>query len=464
MKTFIRFTILSLPVLFCMQAVRAQEHHGALTDNGSLYFRAEAVNNYIMANADKGEFYYYIHLQGVKKQVGGQAHRIPLNLSLVIDRSGSMSGEKLENTKKAVEYIIRQLDESDIISIVIYSDQAEVLVEPQRLENKEEIIGRVKGIISNGSTNLEGGIRKGYSLLKSAKKIADEEMVNRMFLLSDGIANVGITDPETLGGITNAFFEEEKISISTFGVGLDYNEDLMAKIALQGGGMYYFINSPEDLSGIFMQELKGISQVVAKNTIIEIRFPEDMVQYEKTYSYHGVLKNNVLKISFNDLFSEEQKSVLIKFSLRKQVDSPIELDCRLTYTNSNSDSMVSVTSEMKSQLDLAKNENQYNSGFNKAASEGYALQVAGEIYGMAVQAADDGDYKLSKDKIKEAKDVLECHFKNVGDNSYLKGLYKDLCDYEGIIDDLKNMSRTETSYHIKKYKSAKFRTIACPAF
>ena len=464
MKTLINVTRALLLTFMFSSAIQAQEHHGPLTPNGSLYFRAEPVNNFIMDSEKNSNVYYYVHLQGIKKEDNKISKRIPLNLSLVLDRSGSMSGEKLENVKKAVIYIINQMSNEDVLSIVFYDSNVEVLMEPQRLENKETIIKKVSAINSGSSTNLEGGIRKGYELVRSAKKLVSGEMINRVLLLSDGLANVGISESGELGKITNRFFEQDKISISTFGVGLDYNEDLMAKIAIQGGGMYYFINSLEKLPEIFNMELKGISKVVAQNTKLEITFPEDLLEYDKTFAYNGVLKDSTITINFNDIFSEEQKAVLIRFKTRNKIESTLNLECKLSYSNSAQDAENEVVFSEKSTILVSRNAGQYNSGYNKAASEGYALQVTGEIYEDAVQSANNGDFKKSREKIVEAKEILENHIKNIGDNNYLKSLYKDLSDYEKIIDELKTMDREKTSYHIKSYKAKKFRTISCPAF
>ena len=247
-------------------------HHGSLALNGSLYFRAEPLNNFMKDKQE--ELYYYIHLQGIENTTITKK-RIPLNLSVVLDRSGSMAGDKLKHTKDAVKYLVNQLGNDDVLSIVLYESGVEVFLEPQRIEDKAALLKRIDGIFTAGSTNLEGGIRKGYELNKMAKKLIGSEMISRVMLLSDGLANVGIVDSKELSDITRDFFEKDKISISTFGVGTDYNEDLMAKIAMQGGGKYYFISSPDQLPALFNEELQGISNAVAKNTILKITFPKD---------------------------------------------------------------------------------------------------------------------------------------------------------------------------------------------
>ncbi|HWY12076.1 MAG TPA: VWA domain-containing protein, partial [Bacteroidia bacterium] len=131
MKTLIKILVMAQFVAVTTQAQNV--HHGELTANGSLYFRAEPVNNFLPEKS--GSLYYYIHLQGVKKESSDKKERVPLNLSVVLDRSGSMSGDKLKYTKEALKYVVNQLDNRDVLSIVLYESNVEVFLEPQRLED-----------------------------------------------------------------------------------------------------------------------------------------------------------------------------------------------------------------------------------------------------------------------------------------------------------------------------------------
>ncbi|MES2680133.1 MAG: VWA domain-containing protein [Bacteroidota bacterium] len=435
-------------------AMQAQPiHHGELSANGSLYFRAEPVNNFL---PDKqGNLYYYLHLQGVNKASNQKTGRVPLNLSVVLDRSGSMNGNKLNYTKEALKYVVKQLHERDILSIVLYDTDVQVFLEPQHLEDKNKLLADIDGIVTGGSTNLEGGIRKGYELVNKVKKLNSAEMINRVLLLSDGLANVGEIDPEALSTITRTYFENDHISISTFGVGNDYNENLMAKIALQGGGLYYFIYSPEKLPAIFDEELKGLSKVVAKNTTIKIKFPQEL-SYERTFSFNSKLKKNELEISFNDLFADEQKSILICFKTNGKISSPIAIESTIAYLNAT-DSMSHVTDVRKSEIKPFTNQKEYDGGYNPAASEGYALAISQNLYDEAVDLASANKYKDAKIKVDEARLVLDTHFKKVGEHIFLRELDKKLTEYTLLIDDLKNMDRETFQYNIKLTKQDGFK-------
>lgn len=462
MKQTFTFLFVLAAAFHCGNAPAQDTHHGELSPSGSLYFRAEPVNNFFTPETDK--VYYYVHLQGTEKKVSAAPKHVPLNLSIVIDRSGSMEGAKLNYTKEAVKYLVNKLDSRDVLSIVLYDTGVETFLEPQRVEDKTGLLARIDKIISQGSTNMEGGIRRGFELVKNARKLIGDDNVSRVILLSDGLANVGVSDPTQLSAITRDFFEKERISVSTFGVGSDYNEDLMAKIAMQGGGKYYFIDSPEKMPAMFSEELQGVSQVIAKNTTLKLTFPGDDLSYERTYAYNSTLNGNVLEISFNDVFAKEQKSVLICFKVKNKLKAPLSLQCELNYTNTAKDSAVAIQDKRMNTITPAKDGKEFASGYNRAASEGYVLEVSAEMYEDAVQLCDQQHFDQAKVKVKDAITLLDTHFKSCGENLFLRDFQKKLIDYQGLIDDMKNMDGETFRINIKSQKAKRFKSVSCPSF
>jgi Ca-activated chloride channel family protein len=447
-----------LVLLFIQQIKAGEDHHGQLTTGGSLYYRAEPLNNYHLKGESQDDVTLYVHLQGLKKPGDPSVHKIPLNLSIVIDKSGSMSGDKIDNVRKAVQYVISQLDENDRLSIVLYDNYVNVLCEPQRVTDKQFLRDKVQTITADGSTNLEGGMRKGFELVKSVKSLlgGKDEMVNRVILLSDGLANVGISDPVELSKISNNYFNEERISISTFGVGADYNEDLMSKIAGQGGGRYYFISSAEQLPSLFREEIQGISSVVAKNTTLRIDYPQDKLILDKVFLYSYKLSDGALLLNFNDVFAEEQKAIVIRFRLKGKVSEKLAFTCMLTYANAL-DGEKAIEDKRLVNVESTDDKKVFASGFNKAASEGCVLHISGEKFEQAVQAANNRNFRESKALIKEAKQMLDTHFKLFGEHPFLKELYNDMVNYEKVIDDLeKTKDGDGFRLSIKSHKSSSF--------
>jgi Ca-activated chloride channel family protein len=199
-----------------------------------------------------------------------KAKRTPLNLAVVLDRSGSMTGAKLEKAKQAATQLVDRLGPDDIFSMVVYSDSAQVLVQAQRIEDKATVKRAIARIEASGSTALHAGVKAGATQIEeyiSAKRI------NPVILLSDGLANVG---PSSTGDLRRLGrkLAGEGIAVTTIGVGDDYNEDLMAGLAEASDANYYYVKDTEKLPQIFAKELGELLTVAAREVRIEITCPD----------------------------------------------------------------------------------------------------------------------------------------------------------------------------------------------
>lgn len=205
-----------------------------------------------------------VRFQAMGSDVGST--RRPLNLSLVIDRSGSMAGNPLRNAVRAAKDLVERLGPEDILSVVTYDDNVQTVVAPEAVADKAAIYGKLDAIRVGGTTNLGGGWLKGCEHVKAN---ANGDRVNRVLLLTDGHANVGITD-KTLLINTAQQKAEETVATTTLGFGNSFNEDLLIGMARAGGGNFYYIQSTEDASGVFQIELDSLKSVVAQNLTVTI--------------------------------------------------------------------------------------------------------------------------------------------------------------------------------------------------
>jgi Ca-activated chloride channel family protein len=196
--------------------------------------------------------------------------RTPLNLAVVLDRSGSMTGAKIEKARQAAMDLVDQLAPGDLFSLIAYSDHAEVLVPAQELEDKEAVKTRISRIHPGGSTALYDGVQLGATQIT---RHLSSRRINRVILLSDGLANVGPSTPRDLRQLGHAL-SERGISVTTIGVGDDYNEDLMAGLAEASDANYYYVKDTEKLPEIFAKELGGLVTVAAREVRIEIICPK----------------------------------------------------------------------------------------------------------------------------------------------------------------------------------------------
>jgi Ca-activated chloride channel homolog len=179
--------------------------------------------------------------------------RPPVHVSLVLDRSGSMAGRKIDMARKAVAHAITLLDSRDQLAVVVYDDQIDTILEAtgatrEAKKTAQDELGRID---ARGSTDLAGGWFRGVEqTVAHAGSGTDPRprfnVVRRVLLLTDGLANVGITDHSELQGAA-AKFREQGIATSTFGVGADFDEALLASIATRGGGYFYFIEKAKQI-------------------------------------------------------------------------------------------------------------------------------------------------------------------------------------------------------------------------
>jgi len=243
---------------------------------------------------------------------GGEVRtRKPVNLCVVLDRSGSMAEEgKIVNAKAALDALIDRLTPDDIFSLVIYDDVVEVLRPARCAGDRRELHDLVEGIQPRGWTNLGGGMMEGFA---QVGRHAGGRYVNRVVLLSDGLANRGITDPGELGREARRN-RDQSISLTTMGVGLDYNENLMTSLAAEGGGNYYFIESPRRLASILGREFDRLGCVAAQNAVIEITEGRgvgvlDVVGAEFTEV------DGLLRIPVGDLYEGERREFTLELTV-----------------------------------------------------------------------------------------------------------------------------------------------------
>ncbi|OAM89260.1 VWA domain-containing protein [Termitidicoccus mucosus] len=234
--------------------------------------------------------------------------RQPVNLSIVLDRSGSMSGERIERAKEAAVEAVSRLGPDDILSLVVYDNNADTLIPARRVGVGREIEAVIRSIRAGGSTALYAGVNQGASELR--KNIEDRRYVHRIILLSDGQANQGPSTPDELGRL-GAALVKEGISVTTIGVGLGYNEDLMTRLALRSDGNTYFAESGAALPRIFAAELGDVLNVVARRAVILVEFP-DGIRPLALVGRQGTIDGPRAEIPLGQIYGGQEKFALVE--------------------------------------------------------------------------------------------------------------------------------------------------------
>jgi Ca-activated chloride channel family protein len=259
-------------------------------------------------------------------------------MSLVIDRSGSMMGDKLTNAKAAAHDLVDSLSAHDQLSIVSYGQEVSRVAEPTTVtdENRPRLHDAIDSISAEGGTFLSGGYELGRDLALASR---GPNTINRVVLLSDGLANEGVTEPHELASIASAGLERG-VSLTTMGVGVDYGEELMEAIATAGAGNYYFIAEDRQIGQIMADELAGLKSSVARQTRLTFVLPPG-VQLVDVHGFDYRQRGDEVTVDLDAFFGGQQKDLLMDLDVALDaVGTQDLLETRLRYVDVTTDQEV----------------------------------------------------------------------------------------------------------------------------
>ncbi len=280
--------------------------------------RVELENPYLLAGQEQT-----VHLLirfAVEGERDGDRRRENLNLGLVIDRSGSMADRgKLTYAKRAAQDLIGHLKADDIIGIVEYDDRISVLWPSSSADDPNAIRRAIARLTPGGSTNLAGGMMEG------GREVLRNGLggIRRVFLMSDGLANVGVTDRHAIARLASSM-RRNGVRITTMGLGLDYDEDLMQLVAESGGGSYYFIEHPNQIARIFSEEMGRLDRLVSRDATLEFNWG-NAVKRAEVVGYPSSRKGGGTQVNLTDFYQGENRTVLVKLQLAPCPKGKIDL-------------------------------------------------------------------------------------------------------------------------------------------
>jgi Ca-activated chloride channel family protein len=268
----------------------------------------------------------------IEARKNDDARRAPMNLCVVLDRSGSMEGAKIEKARQAAAMAVDKLADDDIFSLVTYDSETNLLIAPERVggaDHREDLKARIHRIQPGGSTALHAGVVLGAN---QVRRFFEKERVNRVILLSDGIANVGPSSSSDLARLGREL-RSDGIAVSTVGLGDDYNEDLMTALAEASNANYYYVKDAEKLPGIFAQELGSARSLLARSIVIRINAPDGVRLKEIIGRPDIVCGDRVAEIKMPELFGSEKRRFLVRAVAETKTANEIEATAvELNYT------------------------------------------------------------------------------------------------------------------------------------
>jgi Uncharacterized protein containing a von Willebrand factor type A (vWA) domain len=333
--------------------------------------------------------------------------RPPVAVSLVIDRSGSMEeAKKLEYAKRAGAILMQSLEQDDQFALTVYDDRVQVLHPMGKITDKRALSKMIASITPGATTFLSGGLEAGINQLKGM----GNEGPCRVILLSDGLANRGITQPEQVAAL-GATAKGKGITVTTVGLGLDFNEDLMQLLAQRSGGQYYYIKDSEDLPAMFKQELDLTAALFTRN-LNAVFIPHDKVSDVKVYGYSNTMKDTATDIEMSDLAAGERRHILLNLKVKSSATSGAQKlgALRLSYIDQadGSPKTVDLPVELKiiANEDARKEETAKQQDVIKQVREEVILLEAEQAHVTAVSELEKGNVAVAKKIVQEQKAIL----------------------------------------------------------
>jgi Ca-activated chloride channel family protein len=276
------------------EAVRVEEFVNAMPQDYEAP-RRETFAIHLEGSAHPFHRGYHLLRVGLKAREVRARDRKPAVLTFVIDVSGSMDMEnRLGLVKRSLKLLVDRLGERDRIGIVVYGTRGRVILDPTPATERGAILGAIRSLRPEGSTNLDEGLDLGYEM---AQRFLDPEGVNRVVLCTDGVANNGVTDASKLLARIHTQ-SEKRVFLTALGFGMgNYNDALLQRLADEGDGQYAYIDDYAEAERFFLRDLTGVLEVVAREAKAQVEFDPSRVE---SYRLLGYEKRDVTDQDFRN--------------------------------------------------------------------------------------------------------------------------------------------------------------------
>lgn len=364
----------------------------------------------VMKAGEKQSNYLRIGLNGCEPE--RKSDRTPVNVAFVIDRSGSMAGTRIAQAREAAIMAVNRLEANDIASVVIFDDRIDVLVPAQKVTDRKLFNDHIRAVLARGSTAIYAGVSEGAN---EVRKNMDPKRLNRVVLLSDGLANVGPSKAEDFARLGRELLKEG-ISVSTIGLGKDYNEDLMLQLAKAGDGNHAFAAAPDDLIKIFNKEFDDVLASCAQTVSIDVDLAPG-ARVVRAVSREGDIAPTHAKFQLNQIYQATEHYILLEVELDgKAATSEQDLgQVRVSYTVPDTGAKQTLDAKVRGRFSASEKE--AKASLNQVVMESVVEQRTRERAQMAVQLRDRGRLDEATKLFKENVDEIKNYVANGGRQS-----------------------------------------------
>ena len=256
-----------------------------------------------------------------------------VDMVIVLDRSGSMQGKKITDARQAALNLLSRLGKQDRFALVTYSDnvqQSSALLNISE-SNRKYLESIISGIRAGGGTNLGAGLQQGINTLVTTPGVGN---TGKLILISDGLANKGITNPQKLGSLAGIAVEKE-FTVSTVGVGSEFNEYLMTTIADRGTGNYYYLENPAAFADVFQKEFNYSRATVASRVSVQVAL-KDGISLRNAAGYPISIKNGAAVFYPGDLHSGQTRKLFLTLQVPSHTIRDFKInDIRVNYMHND---------------------------------------------------------------------------------------------------------------------------------
>jgi Ca-activated chloride channel family protein len=389
----------------------------------------------VLSTAKPGNVYLRLNLKSLA--ASNRERRPPINAAIVIDRSGSMQGDRIEAAKEGARVALKRLSSDDTVALISYNHDVEVLSPAAPLRaSREKLIEAIDKLEANGTTGLYAGVKEGG---KQIEEFVSDNNVNRVILLSDGLANVGPSTPGELAELGRKL-ASKGISVSTIGLGLEYNEDLMQRHAAASDGNHVFVERPSDLAEIFDREFGDALSVSARDITIIIECKAGFTP-KRILGRDGSIAGGKVTLKLNQLQAENERYVVVELQApegRSEGAADVA-DVSVTYIDLD-DGGKPARAEAKSSVRFSASAKDIEDGLNKPVMSQVTRQIATENSEQAVELRDKGDIAGARKVLEENAEYIK-RSRDV----YTAGAAPAPSASVGALTDLENKSREAAS-------------------
>lgn len=340
--------------------------------------------------------------------------RPPMELALVVDTSGSMTGEKIENARKAASMLVSNLKDGDIVALDAFSDRARTVVPPTRLgpESREDILRAIRGLNVSGSTNMFEGLTLAEGQMAAAPPT---HSIRRIVVISDGIANVGPSTPESLGAIAERGLRF-RAQVTSLGVGNDYDERTLNALAVKSSGRLYHLSEPREMASILKGELDLLDATLASDSFVEV-VPAPGVQLMGANGIRADWhEGGTLRIPLGALHAGQHREALV----RVRIVDPAAFEgqtrslasVRLRFRDAQ-DSDLERVQEIVARTQLTGDSNAVAANVSSRTKAIMAIQESAKIQMAAAQRINDGRFMDADKELARAETALAEQARNV---------------------------------------------------